>query len=133
MTGYLRFACGAGECADLLVEVDGAGDLPVAGEEDAGLGRRLRGQAGAVVAVAQDGLAEAVRRVVGGNARAFLAAARALDEPPAELEVTFGLKVAGEAGNLAVGKVAGESSYQVRMLWKHEGGDRTAPGSDEAV
>jgi Trypsin-co-occurring domain 1 len=133
MAGYLRFASGEGESADVLVEVDGAGDLPVAGEEDAGLGRRVRDQAGAVVAVAQSGFEEAVRRVVGGNARAFLAAAGALDEPPAELEVTFGLKVTGEAGNLAVGKVAGESNYQVRMLWQHQGGGQPASGSDEAV
>jgi hypothetical protein len=133
MAGYLRFACGDGELADVLVEVDAAGDLPVAGEEDAGLGRRVRDQAGAVVTVAQDGFEEAVRRVVGGSARAFLAAAGALDEPPAELEVTFGLKVAGEAGNLAVGKVAGESNYQVRMLWRHQGGGGPASGGGEAV
>jgi hypothetical protein len=56
----------------VLVEVDAAGDLPVAGEEDAGLGRRVRDQVGAAVATAQSGFEEAVRRVVGGNARAFL-------------------------------------------------------------
>ena len=42
----------------------------------------------------------------------------ALEEPPAEMEITFGLKATGEVGNLAVGKVAGECSYQVKMVWR---------------
>jgi hypothetical protein len=50
--------------------------------------------------------------------RAFLAAVDALDKPPAEMEITFGLKATGEVGNLAVGKVAGESNYQVKMIWR---------------
>ena len=34
------------------------------------------------------------------------------------MEITFGLKATGEVGNLAVGKVAGESNYQVKMVWR---------------
>jgi hypothetical protein len=48
--------------------------------------------------VAQSGFEEAVRRAVSVNARAFLAAANSLEEPPAEMELTFGLKATGEVG-----------------------------------
>lgn len=118
MANYLRFSSGEGEAADVLVEVDAAGDLPVVGEQNAGLRQWARDQAGEAVAVARSGFEQAVRQAVSVNVRAFLAAAEALDEPPAEMEITFGLKVTGEVGNLAVGKVAGESNYQVKMVWR---------------
>ncbi len=109
MTNYLRFASG---------EVDAAEDLPVASEQNAGLRQWARDQAGEAVAVAQSGFEQAVQRAVSLNVRAFLAAADALDKPPAEMEITFVLKATGEMGNLAVGKVAGESNYQVKMIWR---------------
>jgi hypothetical protein len=130
MAGYQRFASGEGEGADVLVEVDAAGGLSLAGEENAGLGRWARDQAGTAVAAAQSGFEQAVRQAVSVNVRAFLAAADSLDEPPAEMEVTFGLKATGEAGNLAVGKVAGECNYQVRMVWRRPDGGQLASGRD---
>ena len=123
MTDYLRFASREGEAGDVLVEVDGADDLPGVGEQNAGLHKWARNQAGEAVAVAQSGFEQAVRRAVGVNVRAFLAAAEALEEPPAEMEITFGLKATGEVGNLAVGKVAGESNYQVKMVWRRPAGE----------
>lgn len=120
MASYLRFS--SGEAADVLVEVDGAGDLPVAGEQNAGLGQWARNQAGEAVAVAQSGFEQAVRQAVCVNVRAFLAAAEALEEPPAEMEITFGLKATGEVGNLAVGKVAGECNYRVKLIWRRSAG-----------
>jgi hypothetical protein len=118
MTNYLRFASEDGEAADLLVEVDAAEDVPAASEQNAGLRQWARDQAGEAVAAAQTGFEQAVRRAVGLNVRAFLAAVRALEEPPAKMEITFGLKATGEVGNLAVGKVAGESNYQIKMVWR---------------
>lgn len=132
MTSYLRLACGEREAADVFVEVDGSGSLPVAGEQNAGLRQWARDQAGEAVAVAQSGFEEAVRQAVSVNARAFLAAADALAEPPAEMEITFGLKAMGEVSNLAVGKVAGECNYQVRMVWRRPAGGQAAPGRGEA-
>lgn len=122
MTCYMRFSSGEGEAADVLVEVDAAEDLPVAGEQNAGLRQWTRNQASEVVAVAQSGFEQAVQRAVSLNARAFLEAAKALEEPPAEMEITFGLKATGEVGNLAVGKVAGESNYQIKMIWRPSAG-----------
>lgn len=118
MTNYLRFSSGNGEAGEVLVEVDTVEDLPVVGEQNAGLRQWARNQTGEAVAVAQSGFEQAVRRAVSLNVRAFLSAADALEKPPAEMEITFGLKATGEVGNLAVGKVAGESNYQVKMVWR---------------
>lgn len=118
MTNYLRFSSGNGEAGEVLVEVDTVEDLPVVGEQNAGLRQWARNQTGEAVAVAQSGFEQAVRRAVSLNVRAFLSAADALEKPPAEMEITFGLKATGEVGNLAVGKVAGESNYQIKMIWR---------------
>jgi len=123
MTSYLRFASGNGDAGDVLVEVDAGEDFPVAGEQNAGLRQWARNQAGEAVAAAQSGFEQAVRRAVSLNVGAFLAAAEALEKPPAEMEISFGLKATGEAGNLAVGKVAGESNYQVKMVWRRAAGE----------
>jgi hypothetical protein len=133
MASYLRFASGEVGVADVLVEVDAARNLPMAGEENAGLGRWTRDQAGTAVAAAQSGFEEAVRRAVSVNAGAFLSAADALEKPPDEMEVTFGLKATGEVGNLAIGKVAGESNYEIRMLWKRPGAGQLASGDKGAA
>jgi hypothetical protein len=120
MSSYLRFAANGGEILVETEAVDLAEDVSETGEQQAGLGitRWARNRAGEVVAVAQTGFDEAVRRAVGLNVPAFLAAAEALQDPPAEMEITFGLKGTGEVGNVAVGKVAGECSYQVKMVWR---------------
>lgn len=34
-----------------------------------------------------------------------------------EVEVTFGIKAVGEAGNFAVGKVGAEANYEVTLKW----------------
>ena len=117
MASYLRFETAEG---DILVETNAAAVEPESetGEQKAGLGGWARNQAGEVIAVAQTGFEQAVRKAVAVNAQAFLAAANALNEPPAEMEITFGLKGTGEVGNVAVGKVAGECSYQVKLVWR---------------
>ena len=117
MANYLRFETTDG---DILVETDASAVEPASetGEQQAGLKSWVRGQAGEAVAVAQTEFEQAMRRTVGVHARAFLVAANALENPPAEMEIAFGLKGTGEVGKVAVGKVAGECSYQVRMVWR---------------
>jgi hypothetical protein len=117
MSTYLRFTSDAGE---LLVEVSSREVESGPGEQNAGLRRWARDQMGDVVAVARRGFEEAVRQAIHTNVPAFLAAAEALEKPPAEMQITFGLKGTGEVGNLAVGKVAGECNYQVTMVWKRD-------------
>jgi Trypsin-co-occurring domain 1 len=115
MTSHVEFTS---EEDSVLVEVDPVTVHARTGEQDAGLGRWAKEHAGEAVALAQNAFEDAVRRAVRFNAPAFVAAAEALDKPPTEMEITFGLKATGEAANLAVGKVAGECNYQVKMVWK---------------
>lgn len=115
MASYLQFSSGEGE---ILVEVDEIEAALPTGEQNAGLVRWARNQAGEAVAVARSAFEEAVRHAIRLNVPPFLSAADSLEKPPAEIEITFGLKATGEVGNLAVGKLAGEYNYQVRMVWK---------------
>jgi hypothetical protein len=119
MADYLRFASEDGE---ILVEVDQVEVSSGTGEQNAGLGRWARDRTGAVTAMARSGFEEAVRQAIRLNVPAFLSAAESLDKPPAEMEIAFGLKGTGEVGNLAVGKVAGECNYQVKMVWRRGSG-----------
>lgn len=122
MTSYLRFES---EHGVLLLETDAVPEaLPGSTELPAGLGvsRWARNQSGQAIAIAQTGFHEAVRTALSLNIPPFLAAADELPDPPAEIEITFGLKGTGELGNLAVGKVAGECSYQVKMVWRRDQG-----------
>lgn len=40
------------------------------------------------------------------------------DLPISEAEVKFGLKTAGEVGNLAIGKVGIDINYEITLKWK---------------
>lgn len=133
MTSYLRLASGDGKAADVMIEVNESKSLPVTGEQNAGLRQWAHGQASEAVAVAQSAFEEAVRRAVSVNVGAFLAAADALQELPAEMEITFGLTATGEVGILAVGQVTGECNYQVRMLWRRPDEGHPAPGQSKTA
>jgi len=51
-----------------------------------------------------------------------------LTDRPDEVEITFGLKAAGELGSLVVAKAGIEASYSVKMTWKKaEAGPRARP------
>jgi len=54
------------------------------------------------------------------SAQAIVRAVSKLTQPPDELEVTFGLKVAGEINTLAVVKASGNATYTVKMRWKRQ-------------
>ncbi|MFE7077094.1 CU044_2847 family protein [Streptomyces sp. NPDC057620] len=115
MTQYIQFDTRAGH---LLVEVEGQAVDET--EEDevikAGLGDRIRTS----VAAAGSSLEEALVQVIRANARVFVEAAMGLEQRPAEMELTFGVKATGEIGNLAISKAGGEANYTVRLLWKGE-------------
>lgn len=113
MTAYLQFKSGNGV---VLLEVDEV--YPSSGEQEAGLGQRARDHVADAMIATRSGFEDAVRHAIHFSVPAFLSAAEALDNPPAEIEVAFGLKGTGEVGNLAIAKVAGECNYQVRMVWR---------------
>ena len=54
------------------------------------------------------------------NAQIIIGKVRGLADPPDELEVTFGLKAAGELGNFAVAKASAEANYTIKMTWNRE-------------
>jgi hypothetical protein len=59
------------------------------------------------------------------NAQVIIGKVRGLADPPDELEVTFGLKAAGELGNFAVAKASAEANYTVKMTWKRAEDQKT--------
>ena len=54
------------------------------------------------------------------SAQAIVRTVSGLAQPPDEVEVTFGLKIAGEVSALAVAKAGGDATYTVKMTWKRK-------------
>jgi hypothetical protein len=63
---------------------------------------------------------EDAMEVVHRNAQTIIGKVKGLSEPPDEVEVTFGLKAAGEFGSFAVAKASAEANYTVKLVWKRE-------------
>ncbi|BDI31529.1 hypothetical protein CCAX7_35800 [Capsulimonas corticalis] len=101
---------------DVLVEIDDDVDL-----DDE---RSVRSKAGlsevinTTVVRATISLQEALQRTIQSNVYALRNAVKSLEEPPNEMEISFGLKVTAEASNVAVGKIGGEANYTVKLTWK---------------
>ena len=117
MTDYIQFRTEDG--ATVLVEVAEQETIH-AGVERAGLKEKAAEAVSQAKTTFEDGL-EILRR----NADAFIKKVRDLSDPPDEMEVTFGLKATGEAGNFAIAKAGAEASYTVKLTWKRE----SKPGS----
>ena len=118
MARYIQFMTSDG--SPILVEVDEAEVAPQRGVVKAGLKERVQDTAGAAVAMAQAAFEEALERVVRHNAQAFIQSVRSIPAPPSEVEITFGLKVTGEVGNVAICKAGGEANYTVKLSWKQK-------------
>ena len=57
------------------------------------------------------------------NAKAVRDAAARLEQPPRELELSFGLALQAE-GNFAVTKLSGDANFSVRMVWRDDQGSK---------
>ena len=114
MADYIQFTSADGN--SLLVEVDEGEISSQQGIQKAG----LREMAGKSVAVAQTSFENAVQQAMRYNAQVFLQSVISLPILPSEAEITFGLKITGEIGNVAVGKAGGETNYTIRLTWKRE-------------
>lgn len=112
MIHYIQFTAEDGSA--ILVEVEEA-ETYESGVVKAG----LRGAVQEAIAQAQTTFEDGLE-VVSRNAAAFIKKVRGLSDPPDEVEVTFGLKATGEAGNFAVAKVGAEANYTVTLKWKRE-------------
>ena len=114
MADYIQFTSADGNT--LLVEVDEGEVSSQQGVQKAG----LREMAGKSVAVAQTSFENAIQHAMHYNAQVFLQSVVSLPILPSEAEITFGLKITGEVGNVAVGKAGGETNYTIRLTWKRE-------------
>lgn len=99
----------------LEIPLEGGGRLavevgPTDREEIRQVGRASRAveQAGVTLQAALDGIAPAVESI----ARKL----RAIEDPPARLELTFGIKVSGEA-DMMIAKTTSEAHFQVTAEW----------------
>ncbi|SRR6266496_5063628 len=118
MADYIQFISADG--STMLVEVEEGEVSSQKGVQKAG----LRDMVGKQVAVAQTSFEDAIQQVIRYNAQAFMQAVRGLTVLPNEAEITFGLKITGQAGNVAVGQVGGEANYMIRLTWKREAKDK---------
>lgn len=112
MTQYIQFPTADG--GTILVEVEG--EEPAQGLVKAGLGEKVQEGIVKVRDTFEATIMETVRR----NAEAFIRTMQTISDPPAEAEITFGVKAAAEAGYSAIAKASGESTYTVTLTWKRE-------------
>jgi hypothetical protein len=140
MTRYLRIEgddgkailielAGGDEVSSLVVteEVTVQIDAPVTGPvlptdsgRKVGLRERARSTVTNIITETQEVFQQSVATVINFNAELLLNPLRSLKEPPSEVELSFDLKVTGEAGleRVAVTKLGGEAAYGVKLTWK---------------
>jgi hypothetical protein len=83
-------------------------------QQAAGVTKASRDRVGNVIAQAGQKFEDAFESVK----KSALILRRQLEDMRAdEVEVTFGLKAAGEFGNFAIGQVGGEANYTIKMKW----------------
>jgi hypothetical protein len=111
VSSYIQYTTADG--STLLVEVEEEEVSSPEGMVKAGVADTIQKS----VAQAQATFEGAIDRVVRQNAQLLIESVRNLQEPPHELEVTFGLKATGEVGNIAIARGGGEANFTVRFLW----------------
>jgi hypothetical protein len=122
MTKYIQFNVEDEASGEVLVEVD---EEEIISSEEGLVKVGIKDVLHSTVAVAQNTFSTAVKNAIHYNVQVLINAIHSLPEPPTEIEVNFGLKVTGEAGNVAVGKMGGEVNYAIKLSWK--------PGSNQRL
>jgi hypothetical protein len=114
MARYIQYTTADGGI--ILVEIEGEAKAPEGGVVKAGrVGDAVQSTVEEVKTKFEDAM-----NVVRENAQTIIDKVKNLSDPPDEMEVTFGLKAAGEVGNFAVAKASAEANYIVKMVWKRE-------------
>ncbi|MEH2306640.1 CU044_2847 family protein [Nostoc sp.] len=113
MTSYIQFTTEDNET--ILVEIDEEEISSKKGTTvKVGLKENLQG----TVAMAQSVFSTAIKSAIKSNVQGLIEAVHSLPKPPSEVEITFGLKATAEFGNVAVGKINGDTNYTVKLVWK---------------
>jgi hypothetical protein len=115
MAHYIKYQTADG--GFVLVEVEG--EAPAAAQGGVVKVSRVGDAIQDTVQEVQVKLEDAVD-VVQRGARIIIDKVKGLSDPPDEIEVTFGLKAAGELGNFAIAKASAEANYTVKMMWQRE-------------
>jgi len=115
MTKYIQFDIEDEASGEILVEVD---EEEILSSEEGLIKVGIKDVLNNTVAIAQNNFSTAVKNAIHYNVQVLMNAIHSLPEPPTEIEVNFGLKVTGEAGNVAVGKMGGEVNYAIKLSWK---------------
>lgn len=117
MPSYIEFETEDGH--HVLVEVEDEEVTPRSGVSKAGLLDKVKKN----IAKAESKLDETVQNAVKENVRPFVKTAQdlATETQAVEMEVTFGLVMTGEIGNVAVGKAGAQSNYTVTLKWTQAG------------
>ncbi|MGB3494703.1 MAG: CU044_2847 family protein [Elainellaceae cyanobacterium] len=115
MTSYILFESDGDATPTVLVEVD---EEEIVSEEDGLVKVGVRDTLNNAVSVASSTFSTAIRNAIHHNVKTITDAVQSLPNPPSDVEVSFGLKVTGEASNIAVGKVGGEVNYAIKLTWK---------------
>jgi hypothetical protein len=120
MPSYIEFETEVGRT--VLVEVEEEEVTPRGGVSKAGLLDKIKKN----IAKAESKLDEAVQNAVKDNVRPFVKTAQDLakETEAVEMEVTFGLVMTGEIGNVAVGKAGAQSNYTVTLKWTQAGNNQ---------
>lgn len=113
MTKYIQF--GDEKDGAILVEVD---EEEIPSKEEGVVKVGVKDVLHNTVAVAQNTFYTAIKQAIHYNVQGLMDAVHSLPEPPNEVEINFGLKITGEAGNVAVAKASGETNYTVKLSWK---------------
>ena len=117
MTSYIQFTTENEET--ILVEIDEEEISSKKGTVKVGLKDNLQG----TVAMAQNSFSTAIKSAIKYNVQGLIEAVHSLPKPPSEVEITFGLKATAEVGNVAVGKINGDTNYAVKLVWKAAASD----------
>jgi hypothetical protein len=119
MSKYIQFESNDETGAIILVEVEEEEiEIPRGGSVKAGLKDNIKDGLKSAVSVAIKPFEVAICAAMRHNVEGLMKAVRELEEPPSEVEITFGLKATGEASNIAVGKAGSEANYNVKLVWK---------------
>jgi Trypsin-co-occurring domain 1 len=116
MSNYIQFDSEDGDGIPVLIEVE---ETEIDADEGGTSKVGIRDWATNSVAIAQKPFKLVMKAVIKQNVQGMIEAVRVLPDPPSEIEITFGLKATGEAGNIAVGKAGTEANYNVKLTWKN--------------
>jgi hypothetical protein len=114
MANYIQFS--TEDKGEILIEVEESELASPTGVVKAGLGEKVQES----LVKAQATFDQAFERVINVNAQALIQAIAGLPKPPSKIELNFGIKATGEAGNFAIARVSGDANFSIKLVWNSQ-------------